>query len=368
MIADSQLMELAIELAKKGQYTTRTNPRVGAVIVKNDAVVGAGWHHSPGSPHAETHALKRAGVNAKGADCYVTLEPCYHQGKTGPCVKALIDAGIRRVIYGQEDPNPKVGGQSLTLLRELSIDIVGPVMDAQCRALNPGFNKRMSTGLPWVRIKSAMSMDARTAMANGQSFWITGPKARRDVQLLRAQSCAVITSWVTVKRDEASMTVRPKEFNLDSELADIQQPVRIILDSQFQADLNTPFFNAGGEVIIVTAKSVSQQLPEHIKVMECPNVKSNNTSIDLLMLLHQLAELGFNEVLVEAGATLSGAFVRQGLFDELWVYMAPKLMGSRARPLFDIPLEVMDEALPMHIERVESIGRDLKILFLPEKE
>ncbi len=354
--ADKKFMKLAIEQASKGLYTTRCNPRVGCVIVKDNCLIGRGWHQKPGFPHAEIEALNDASANsydANGAACYVTLEPCCHYGKTGPCVEALIDAGISRVIYGQEDPNPLVGGQSIEKLRSHGITVDGAVLDRTCRELNPGFNKRMSTGLPWVRIKSAVSMDARSAMADGHSFWITGPKARRDVQLLRAQSCAIITSWATIVRDNASLTVRPDEFDLPEALQDIVQPLRVVVDSQAKADKTVAFFQAEGDIYHA-----------------CVDARATHgeNKVNLLELLKKLASKDINEVLIEAGATLSGAFVKAGLFDELIVYMAPKLMGSSSMPMFNLSCNTMDEALPFYIDSVETIGRDLKIRYLPEKE
>ena len=384
---DARYMARAIQLARQGIYTTRQNPRVGAVIVANHQIIGEGWHHRPGQPHAEIIALNAIAdgqlADLRGATCYVSLEPCCHQGKTPPCTDALIKAGIARLVYGHEDPNPLVAGQGLEKLRAAGISVEGPLLDVDARTLNPGFNKRMVTGLPWIRIKSAASLDGRTAMADGHSFWITGPQARADVQRLRARSCAVITSFHTVDKDQASLTLRPDEFNLREELGDVEQPLRVLVDAAAALPVDAPFFKAKSPILVVTALSaqqiaeqVSPQLikQDHIEFISLPqkpagtDQSANHPRVDLAALVHYLGDHHINEVLVEAGAKLSGAFLRQALVDELLVYMAPKLMGSKGLPLFDLPLNAMDEALPLHIDSVTRIGRDMKIRLLPELE
>ena len=382
---DATFMARAIQLAGKGLYSTRQNPNVGAVIVADGQIIGEGWHHKPGQPHAEIEALTSIpnNANAVGATCYVSLEPCCHHGKTPPCTDALIAAQIGRLVYGYEDPNPLVAGQGIQRLRAAGIDVEGPLLDVDARSINLGFNKRMATGLPWIRIKSAVSLDGRTAMADGHSFWITSPQSRADVQRLRARSCAVITSFSTVDKDQASLTLRPSEFGLQNELVDVEQPLRVLVDANAALPADAPFFKTKSPVLVATALSqqqlsqvISQSLlaQPHIEFVSLPDTANASSSsalqhrVDINALLHLLAERSINEVLVEAGAKLSGAFVRLGLIDELLVYMAPKLIGSLGLPLFDLPLDAMDEALPLHIDSVTRIGRDMKIRLLPELE
>jgi len=343
---DAHYMARAIQLAERGRYTTTPNPCVGAVLVANEKIVGEGWHERAGEPHAEVNAFHAAGVAAKGATLYVTLEPCSHTGRTGPCTEAVIQAGVTRVVYGHEDPNPEVSGEGFKRLREAGIDVEGPLMDGEARALNPGYIKRQTTGLPWVRIKSAVSLDGRTAMPDNNSFWITGPNARADVQRLRGRSCALISGWKTVLQDQASLTVRPEEFGLSEPGLGDRQPLRVLVDSQQRLPQDARFF----------------------KAVEPIFSSENSHHVDLDALLKDLAARGCNEVLVEAGAALSGAFFRLGLVDELIVYMAPKVMGSDARAMFDVPLRFMDEALPIRFTDVRSVGRDIRITAVPETE
>lgn len=368
---DAQWMARAISLARLGLYTCRKNPRVGAVITKQQQIVGEGWHYNSGHPHAEIVALEQAGRHARGGTCYVSLEPCNYHGKTPPCSEALIAAGIERLVYGHEDPNPLVSGAGVSRLREGGIQVDGPLLDLDARSLNPGFIKRMSTGLPWIRVKSAMSIDGRTAMADGDSFWITSPQSRADVHRLRAQSCALITSWKTVERDQSLMTVRLEEAGLAVPSESLQQPLRVLLDSGLRSNLEAPFFKQQAAALIVTAEPVDAAIRERfcndvIDLISLPS--KTQAEVDLMALMHYLGQRGINEVLVEAGARLSAAFVGLGLVDELLIYIAPKLMGSTARPLFDLPINVMDAALPLHIDSMTRIGRDIKLRLLPELE
>ena len=369
-------MRRAIELAQNGLYTSRQNPRVGAVIAHDRQIVGEGWHHRPHAPHAEIMALQSAGTHALGATCYVSLEPCCHHGKTPPCTQALVKAGIKRLIYGHEDPNPQVAGAGIAYLREHGIQVDGPVMEIEARRLNMGFIKRMHTGYPWVRIKLAMSLDGRTAMANGQSFWISGLSSRTDVQRLRARSCAIISSYKTVQRDQASLSVRPQEFGLAEELKDIDQPLRVLVDSRCQVSSTLPFFNIPAPVLLVSAMADSEiktstknNYNDCVATVEMVNLPdAEYRGVDLTALLSHLAERQINEVLVEAGSTLAGAFMRRGLVDEIYIYMAPKLMGSLGMPLFHLPLQDMRESLPLHIKSIINIGDDIKIIATPALE
>lgn len=361
--SDSQYMARALRLAERGLNTTTPNPRVGCVIVRDGQVAGEGWHQKSGEAHAEVNALEAAGSQSHGATAYVTLEPCNHEGKTGPCTEALIAAGIARVVFGQEDLNPAVASTGIQHLREAGVEVDGPLMEREARSLNPGFNKRMVTGLPFVRLKMAISLDGRTAMPDKNSFWITGPRARADVQRLRARSCAVVSGWQTVEHDQASLTVRPEEFGLEAECLGDRQPLRVLVDSQNRLDLRAKFYKANSPILVANLTKDARN--NHVEHKSFPGQQGH---IQLAELLKELAKRGCNEILVEAGAGLAGAFFRQGLVDEMVIYMAPKVMGSSARGLFDLPLSIMDEALPIRFVDVRNIGRDIKIVAVPELE
>lgn len=336
---DTAMMMRGIELARQGWYSTRPNPRVGCVITKNNTIIAEGFHRKAGEAHAEIDALRSLPADAaKGATVFVTLEPCCHRGKTPPCTDALITAGVHRVVYGMQDPNPLVSGQGIQQLRAAGIAVDGPVLEEQCTALNRGFIKRMQTGLPFVRVKLAMSLDGRTAMASGESQWITGEAAREDVQRLRAESCAIITGINTVLQDNPALTVR--SANLPPQARD-QQPLRVVLDRQHRLPTHAQIQQAPGETLVL------------------------HDSTDLRRVLKTLGDRQCNEVLVEAGATLAGAFVQQGLVDELVIYMAPTLLGSAARPLLQWPLTEMKQQLKLDIREIKAIGQDWRITAAP---
>ncbi len=357
---DVSLMARAVELAARGCYTTMPNPSVGCVIAHGDQVVGEGWHRRAGEAHAEVNALAVAGELARGATAYVTLEPCSHQGRTPPCANALIKAGVSRVVYGMQDPNPNVSGRGLEALRQAGISVDGPVLEAEAMTLNPGFIKRQRLGLPWVRVKLAMSLDGRTAMASGESQWITGSAARSDVQRLRARSSAIITGVGTVLLDNPALTVRPTELNLEN-AADIarDQPLRVVVDSKLRTPRDAQLLTDGGDTLVASAQR--GQLPG-AEVVVLDNGKGQ---VDLKGLLKVLATSECNEVLVEAGAKLAGAFIAAGLADELIIYMAPKLLGSLARPLLALPLENMSEAVSVKIVDIQPVGDDWRITAHP---
>lgn len=369
--ADPVFMARALRLAERGLYTTMPNPRVGCVLVKHGQIIGEGWHYRAGEGHAEVNALAQAGEQARDATAYVTLEPCSHTGKTGPCSEALIAAGVARVVYAMEDPNPQVSGRGLEKLTAAGIEVAGPLLEDDARALNPGFVKRMEQKRPLVRCKLAMSLDGRTAMASGQSKWVTGRKAREDVQRLRAHSCAIISGIDTVLSDNASLTVRADELQLaNAEDAAAKQPLRVILDSRLRLTRNSEILNHPSPILLVhngSDKNADKLAgwPEHLELMALPGKEGR---IDLLALVRELARRECNEVLVEAGATLAGSFLRLGLLDEIIVYMAPKLLGSNARPLFDLPLNTMAAALPLKIQDIRAVGNDWRITAVPDME
>lgn len=341
----TDFMQRCFQLAELGRHTCRPNPAVGCVIAHGSSVVGEGWHKVAGQAHAEVMALAQAGERARGATVYVSLEPCAHQGRTGPCAEALIHAGVAEVVYGMQDPNPLVAGRGLQLLRDAGIHVHGPLLEAQALAVNPGFNKRMRTGLPWLRCKLGMSLDGRTAMANGESQWITGPEARADVQRWRARSCAILTGSGTVLADDPKLNVRLPGYQGP-------QPLRVVVDSSGRVPATAQVCSDGGPVLVATAREFPGQ----------------GGRVDLEALLRHLArEHHCNEVLLEAGPRLSGALLQAGLVDELLVYLAPSLLGHEARPMALLPgLEHLSQRLSLRFADVAMLGKDCRIRALPE--
>ncbi len=358
-------MAQAIRLANRGLFTADPNPRVGCVLVNKNEIVGQGWHERAGEAHAEIVALHDAGAAAQGATAYVSLEPCCHHGKTPPCSEALIKAGVARVVVAMEDPNPQVAGKGVSQLREAGIDVETGVMTAQAETLNPGFIQRMRHGRPFVRCKMAMSLDGRTAMASGESQWITGESARLDVHKLRARSSAIVTGVDTVLADDPSMNAR-----LENE--EILQPARVVLDSQLRMPVDARMLSLPGRTIVCTTAEAVQKNEEKIENLkaagaELVQLHKENNKISLPALLMFLSAENFNEVLLETGATLSGAFMQAGLVDELVIYMAPLLMGDSARGLFSLPnISQMSEVGNLEITDVRSIGKDWRIISKPK--
>jgi diaminohydroxyphosphoribosylaminopyrimidine deaminase/5-amino-6-(5-phosphoribosylamino)uracil reductase len=363
-ILDAHFMARALELARKGYYTTHPNPRVGCVIVQGGQIVGEGWHERAGEPHAEVHALRAAGEQARGATAYVTLEPCSHHGRTPPCADALVNAGVARVVAAMQDPNPEVAGRGLQRLAQAGIATESGVLEGEARKLNQGFLKRMEHGLPFVRVKLAMSLDGRTAMESGESQWITGPAARSAVQRLRAQASVVLTGADTVLADNARLTVRADELGLDAEqtaLAMSRPPLRVLVDGRLRVPLDAPFFKAG-PALVATCVAVEEQ---YANGPECLIVPGYDGQVDLRQLLVELANRGVNEVLVEAGPRLAGAFAQLGLVDEFQIFIAGKFMGSSARPLLDWPLAQMKDAPALKITEIRAVGDDWRVIAIP---
>jgi diaminohydroxyphosphoribosylaminopyrimidine deaminase/5-amino-6-(5-phosphoribosylamino)uracil reductase len=348
-------MAQALHLAERGLLTTTPNPRVGCILVNDGVVVGEGWHARAGEPHAEPHALRMADAKAKGATAYVTLEPCSHFGRTPPCTDALIATGVTRVVVAMQDPNPFVSGKGLAKLRDAGIEVECGLMEAEARTLNIGFVKRMSLGLPWVRSKIAASLDGRTALANGESQWITGEAARRDVHLWRARSCAVMTGIDTVLQDDAQLSVRY--------IPTTRQPLRVVLDSHLRIPYSAKIFQ-GGQVLIVTATPDANKIASLEQAGAMVAVLADeNGRVDLLATLRHLASIGCNEVLVEAGSTLNGAMLKAGLIDELVLYFAPQLMGNLARGIAQLgEMETLDQSVKLVWQDVRQVGKDLRVL------
>jgi diaminohydroxyphosphoribosylaminopyrimidine deaminase/5-amino-6-(5-phosphoribosylamino)uracil reductase len=364
---DLRMMAEALRLAERGRYSTSPNPRVGCVICRDGQLISQGWHQRAGEGHAEVNALAQLS-DAKGATAYVTLEPCSHQGRTPPCADTLIHAGVSRVVVAMEDPNPLVAGRGITRLREAGIHVDLGLMAAQAEALNPGFMRRMRGGLPWLRLKSASSIDGRTAMASGESQWITGPEARADVQKLRAQSCAILSGVETILYDDAALTVRPDSFSVEDVSAQAlkgkwRQLLRVIVDSSLRTPPTAKLLAGGGEVLIATRVT---DIAKH-KALIAAGAKivviedDGGGKVSLPALMRYLADRGCNEVLLEAGAVLAGAALRAGLVDEWFVYMAPCLMGSSGRPLVDWPMAAMQEQQAIDIIDIRAVGKDWRI-------
>lgn len=358
---DQIYMARAIQLAQQGLYTTHPNPRVGCVIVKDGQIVGEGFHARAGQPHAEVFALRQAGELAQGATAYVTLEPCAHFGRTPPCANALVEAKVARVVMASLDSNPLVAGKGQAILENAGIQTRVGVLEDQAKALNKGFFRRMQGGLPYVRLKTAASLDGRTAMQSGESKWITGTDARKDIQKLRAQSGAVITGIGTVLADNPSLTVRPDDW-LDWHYGDVVQPLRVVFDSQLATPIDAQLLSTQG-VIIVTQQSLEHPKARALQTKGVEIWSFADREGGLQQVLTKLAERGVNEVLVEAGANLAGAFIQAKLVDELIVYLAPTLLGSHARPMFNLPLSQMAEQYRLQQTDVRMIGQDIRLTF-----
>ncbi len=361
MSSDVEYMQHAIRLAKKGLYTTDPNPCVGCVIVRDGEIVGEGWHRYAGEPHAEINALEQAGDKAEGATVFVTLEPCSHTGKTPPCAEALINAGVKKVIVAMIDPNPLVAGDGLEKLERAGIATTSGLLESQARELNPGFIKRMESGRPFVRVKLAMSLDGRTAMASGESQWISGDASRNDVQHLRAESSAILTGIDTVLADDPSMNVRLTAEQLD--IDQVRQPKRIVLDSRFRMLPDVKIATLDGECIVYTTVNVDndERYPFKIKM-----IGMQDAQIDLHALMKDLAREEINLLHVEAGSVLCGALLKDNLVDEIIIYMAPHIMGNSAKGLFHLPeLAQMKDRISLDINDVRSIGNDIRIIAQP---
>jgi diaminohydroxyphosphoribosylaminopyrimidine deaminase/5-amino-6-(5-phosphoribosylamino)uracil reductase len=367
---DTQMMSRAIALAEKGRYTTRPNPCVGCVIVANGQIIGEGYHQRAGQGHAEVNALKMVrdnGFSAQDATAYVTLEPCSHYGRTPPCALGLINAKVARVVIAVTDANPQVAGRGISMLRDAGIQVDIGLLTEQAYALNLGFMKRMKTGLPWVTVKIAASLDGKTALSNGVSKWITGDAARADVQKYRARHCALITGVETILVDDPSLNVRYEalgELTTCHTQEDIFQPLRVVLDSQARLTSAQQLFSIQSPILLVSGCAYSDKVkidfPQHVDFLQLECDSSGR--IPLLALLTYLGQHS-NSVLVEAGATLAGAFVAQGLADEIVLYQAAKLLGSHGRNMLQLPdYSAMDQTPSLQLIDERSIGQDKRYI------
>ena len=357
---DHAMMARALRLAERGAYTTRPNPMVGCVIAHGDVVVGEGWHQRKGGPHAEVLALQVAGERAKGATAYVTLEPCAHTGSTGPCADALIAAGVARVVGAMRDPFPQVDGAGFAQLQVAGMIVETGLMEAQARALNRGFLSRIERGRPWLRIKLATSIDGRSALASGDSKWISGEPARADVHKWRARAGAILTGAGTVLIDDPQLTVRL------GDATEFVPPLRVVLDPGLATVARGHVRDGDAPTLYIHAPEA--RMPHGIEAQHA-HAPVRDGRFDLEAVLKLLGERDINEVQVEAGATLAGAFLSSGLVDELLLYVAPVLLGERARPLFDgLHIDAMTERLRMRIVETRRIGEDLRVLLQPHRD
>lgn len=354
---DQEYMARAVRLASRGLCNTDPNPLVGCVLVKAGKVVGEGWHERAGGPHAERMALAQAGLNAVGASAYVTLEPCSHTGRTGPCADALIEARVARVVCAHADPNPLVQGAGIRRLGEAGVDVTVGVLEASAAALNPGYRARMTRGRPLVRSKLAASLDGRTALASGESQWITGAAARRDVHRWRARASAVLTGIGTVLADDPSLDAR-----LPATHEAVMQPARVVVDSRLRTPPRAKLLSLPGDVHVFA----SRDAPQAARALERAGARveyvPGGARCDLARVMTRLGELQLNEVWVEAGARLNGALLEAGLIDELVIYLAPQVLGADARGMFAIePLASLDGRVKLKYEDIRRVGDDLRI-------
>jgi diaminohydroxyphosphoribosylaminopyrimidine deaminase / 5-amino-6-(5-phosphoribosylamino)uracil reductase len=364
---DLEYMRRALRLAERGLNSTDPNPRVGCVLVqqqqrdRGERIVGEGWTAPVGGPHAEVQALRDAGAEAAGATAYVSLEPCAHYGRTPPCAQALIEARVSRVVYAADDPNPLVNGAGAAALRAAGIPVTGGLLASESRALNPGFFRRMQAGLPWVRLKLAASLDARTALASGESRWISGEAARADVQHWRARSSVVLTGSGTALADDPALNVRLPGAE--------RQPLRVLLDSTLSVPAQARLFAPPGQTLVFTASADTSRraaLERRGVRVASAALAGSGGGLALEPILRQLADQSANEVWIEAGARLGGAFVSAGLVDELIVYLAPRLLGEQARPLLQLPAPArLADALRLRFVECTQIGEDLRLIARP---
>jgi diaminohydroxyphosphoribosylaminopyrimidine deaminase/5-amino-6-(5-phosphoribosylamino)uracil reductase len=353
--ADHIYMARALQLARRGLFTTSPNPRVGCVIVAAGEVVGEGWHERAGEPHAEAHALAAAGARASGATAYVSLEPCSHHGRTPPCADALIAARVARIVVAMHDPNPKVAGTGVQQLRAAGIDTSVGLLAHEARELNIGFVSRHERGRPWVRVKTAASLDGRIALANGVSQWITSPEARRDGHRWRARACAVMAGIGTLQADNPRLDVRDVETT--------RQPMRIVVDRRLEMTPSARVLE-GGNVLVFCAREEGERAAElrgaGAEVVALPDASGK---VDLAAMMQELARRELNEIHVESGNRLNGALLKAGVVDELLLYLAPQLLGDAARGMFDLGVFTsLDERVPMSIHDLRRVGPDLRIV------
>ena len=367
ILNDQAFMAEALRLANKGLYTTRSNPRVGCIIVKDNEIIGRGFHDYPGKPHAEICALNSVNYSARDATVYVTLEPCAHHGKTPPCSEALINANVKKVIIAMLDPNPLVNGKGVQLLQSNGIKTVSDIMAAEAAELNKGFIQRVTNQRPYITVKSAISLDGKTALKSGESKWISCDASRKDVQKLRARSCAILTSIETVLSDDPLLNVRLTKNDLALE-NEINQPKRVILDTQLRIPLSANILKPSNQVIIYTCSNDSKKLSNLKNLnIEVIQAKRDKYHINLNYVVHDLADREINELLVEAGSTLVGSFFENKLVDEIIIYQAPHIMGNTSLGLAELTsIETMQDRVQLYIQEYRKLGQDMKLTLKPQ--
>lgn len=357
---DHRFMTRALRLASLGMYTTDPNPRVGCVVVNNGEIVGEGWHKRAGGAHAEVEALQMAGQYAKGAIAYVTLEPCCYHGKTPPCTAALIEAGITKVMSAMDDPNPKVSRKGMAILTSHGIEVRCGLLESEAQKLNRGFYSRMVCGKPYIFTKLAASLDGRTGTASGESQWITGEYARTDVHRLRARSGAIVTGIGTVIADNPSMNAR-----FDDPAVEISQPIRVVVDSKLRMPEKAKMLSIPGRTLIATSAAAEGEKVKRFEASGCELIKlpsAANGRVSLTALIEYLSQIGINEVMVEAGGTLNGALLDEGLIDEMIVYMGPCILGNNGRGMFGLPgMERLEDKILLDLVETRQIGKDLRL-------
>ena len=355
-------MTRALELARLGIYSTPPNPAVGCVLVRDGRIVGEGHHRRTGEPHAEVHALEAAGEAARGATAYVNLEPCSHFGRTPPCTQALLAAGVARVVCSLRDPNPRVAGGGLEELARAGVAVESGLLASDAAELNRGFLRRMSSGRPWVTLKVGASLDGRTALASGASRWITGEAARADVQRLRARAAAVVTGIGTVLTDDPALTVRDPGLELLG-----RRPLRVVLDSRLRIPVTARVLDESAPAIVFTTQAAPDASAFGERSIRIETLPGRDGRIDLAALLDRLGALECNEILVEAGPELAGAFLEDRRVDEFVLYVTPCVLGDTARPMFRLPpLERMTDRYDFRIHDADRIGDDLRMVFRPQ--
>ena len=354
-MTDDDYMAHALALAERGLFTTTPNPRVGCVLVRDGQIVGEGWHARAGEPHAEAIALNSAGARARGATAYVTLEPCHHQGRTPPCDEALVAAGVARVVAAMQDPDPRTAGQGIAHLRAANVAVHCGLRADQAHELNIGFASRVTRGRPWVRLKVAASLDGRTALADGQSRWITGAAARRDGHHWRARACAVLTGIGTVREDDPQLTVREVETT--------RQPLRVVVDSLLETAPAARILEGGATLLFCAREDAAKSRALRERGAEIVVLPNASGKVELPSLLQELGRRGVNELHVEAGHKLNGSLIREGCVDELLLYLAPCLLGDTAQGVAALPgLASLASRQQLVIRETRMIGGDLRIL------
>ncbi|ULJ64582.1 bifunctional diaminohydroxyphosphoribosylaminopyrimidine deaminase/5-amino-6-(5-phosphoribosylamino)uracil reductase RibD [Wielerella bovis] len=351
---DEQYMRRTLDLAWQGRFSTSPNPRVGCVIAQGEQIVGVGFHVRAGEPHAEVHALRQAGELARGATAYVTLEPCSHYGRTPPCAKGLIEAGVARVVAAMQDPNPLVAGKGLAMLAQAGITVQYGLLADEARALNRGFLSRIERQRPFVRVKIAASLDSKTALADGRSFWITGAAARHDVQILRAESCAILTGIGTILADNPRLNVR--------EIATIRQPIRIVLDTHFRLPESANVIQDGGKTWVITLTDTPDWVAKYSNVRVFRQPENLSQQINLPELWQTLAQENIGELMIEAGATLSSAAIAADCVDEIVLYQSPKILGETGKNAFRLPenAAILAREADWRTVSLQTLGDDMK--------